>query len=140
MKNAESFLPLELLQKASLKGKEYAWPINDIPDVIEAARKASLLNIGGQLQFRLSDATCECYWVEVDTYKTVSTSLSWNEQVNLAAAVALKDFETLKTTTNFIEEGRKGFPNHLNNKNIEKTMCFVWYLSTKEEMQVLSSK
>jgi len=142
MKNAESFLSAELLQKASLRGKEYAWPINDIPEVIEAGRKAGLLNIGGQLQFRVTDGgTCECYWIDVDTYKTVSEKLPWNERVNLAADAALRDFQTLKNTKDFIKEGKESFAKQLNGENIEEVMCFVWYLSTDaEEKQNLSAR
>ena len=141
MKNAESFLSAELLKKASLRGKEYAWPVYDIPVVIEAGRIAELLNIGGQLQFRLADGgVCECYWVDVDTYKTVSKDLPWGERVNLAAHTALKDFQTLKNTKDFIKEGKHGFPKYLDDRNAEQAMCFVWYLSTEEEEKSLSLK
>ena len=60
MTSTELRLPHDLLQRASLRGSEYAWPIEDIPKVIEAARQANLASIGGQLQFRLPDGgTCE---------------------------------------------------------------------------------
>ena len=96
MRPTESRLPLDVLQRASLRGNEYAWPIEDIPKVIEAARQANLASIGGQLQFRLPDGgTCECYWIEVDTYKSVPASLPWQERINQTAAVALADFSRL---------------------------------------------
>jgi hypothetical protein len=89
---AERHLPDKILKLASLRGNEYAWPINDIPLAIEAACQANLISIGGQLQFRLpDDTTCECYWVEVDTYKSVPESLSWNERVAQTAVVAARD-------------------------------------------------
>ena len=71
-------LPDEILKRASLRGKEYAWPLDDIPHVIRACEAADLVNVGGQLQFRIPDGgTCECHWVEVDTMKqVVSRSLS----------------------------------------------------------------
>jgi hypothetical protein len=86
-------LPHQILRRASLRGNEYAWPIEDICKVIEAAHQANLASIGRQLQFRLPDGgTCECYWVEVDTYKSVSASVPWQERVEQTAAVALADF------------------------------------------------
>jgi hypothetical protein len=68
-------LPAEILTKGSLRGGEYAWRVDDIPLVIDAAREAGLVSIGGQLQFRGPEFTCECYWVEVDTYKAVPSDL-----------------------------------------------------------------
>jgi hypothetical protein len=73
---AEQHLPADILQRASLRGGEYAWLIKDVPSVIAAAKRANLVNIGGQLQFRIPDeGTCECYWVNVDTYRSVSKDL-----------------------------------------------------------------
>src|SRR5258708_4550498 len=62
----ESRLPQHLIERASKRGRELAWSLDDIPEVIEAARDANLVSVGGQLQFRFQDGTtCECYWVEV---------------------------------------------------------------------------
>jgi hypothetical protein len=132
-------LPREILDRASRRGKEYAWRVADIPAVIEAARNAGLVSIGGQLQFRLPDGgTCECYWVEVDTYKSVSKALPWSERVNQTADAALADFARLSSQYDFLEEGRRAFGAHL--KEIEErgespaeAMCFVWYLLDAEE-------
>ena len=66
MLDIEQALPSKLVGRASLRGREHAWSLDDIPNVIEAAREAQLISIGGQLQFRLPDGgTCECYWIEV---------------------------------------------------------------------------
>jgi len=106
MRPTELRLPHAILQRASLRANEYAWPIEDIPNVIEAARQANLASIGGQLQFRLPDGgTCECYWVEVDTYKSVPASLPWQERVDQTAAVALADFSHLLSKFDFVTEG-----------------------------------
>ena len=61
MRSTELRLPLDVLRRASLRGNEYAWPIEDIPKVIETARHTKMASIGGQLQFRLSGGgTCDC--------------------------------------------------------------------------------
>ena len=61
-------LPNTLLQKASLRGNEYAWLLRDIPEVINTAEHLGLINQGGQLQFRIPDATCEAKEIEVDSF------------------------------------------------------------------------
>jgi|SRR5690242_18051576 len=132
-------LPHEILQRASLRGKEYAWPIEDIPKVIEAARQANLASIGGQLQFRLPDGgTCECHWIEVDTCKSAPASLPWPERVNQTAAVALADFSRLLAEFDFVAEGRRSFADHFKRLEAEggdpaRTMCFVWYLESSPD-------
>ena len=132
-KMAERHLPPEVLERASLRGNEYAWPAADIPLVIEAVRLSNLVNIGGQLQFRFPDgATCECYWVEVDMYKTVPESLPWAERVVQSATVALRDFEAISSKYDFFEEGRQNFSPAFKEVEVygydaHQAMCFVWY-------------
>jgi hypothetical protein len=138
----ESHLPKDLLSRSSLRGNEYAWKILDIPEVIEAGRNAGLINIGGQLQFRLPDGgTCECYWVEVDTFKSVpaAISLSWEERVAKTADAALEDFASLQKRYNFLEEGRRDYGKYLdeiaqNGGDPAEAMCFVWYLADANRM------
>ncbi len=130
---AERHLPNEILERASLRGNEYAWPVTDIPLIIEAVRQSNLVNIGGQLQFRFPDGTtCECYWVEVDTCKTVPESLPWAERVTQTAAIALRDFATLSSRYDFFEEGSCNFSAafkevETQGYNPHDAMCFVWY-------------
>lgn len=131
----EQALPTELVRRASLRGGEYAWPLDDIPDVIEAARAARLINIGGQLQFRLPDGgICECYWIEVDTYRDVDKALPWDARVRLTAEAAQRQFAELPPGDLLVEEGRKGFGAHLTEAEIAghrraELMCFVWYVA-----------
>ena len=129
----ETLLPAEIVCRASLRGNEYAWPLDDIPLVIDAARQANLLNVGGQLQFRLPAATCECYWVEVDTYRTIAKTLEWPERVRGSASAALEQFSKLFDEFDFVAEGLKAFPNHLGRLidqgyDWRKLACFVWYV------------
>jgi hypothetical protein len=132
-------LPAELLSRASLRSGEYAWPLAEIPAVIEAVRTANLLNVGGQLQFRLPDVgTCECYWVEVDTYRTVSKEQSWEARVEAAAADALSAFNELPAEYDFLAEGQKGFADHFDalraaGHDPQDAMCFVWYAVGAED-------
>jgi hypothetical protein len=130
---SEKALPDYLISRATLRGSELAWPIADIPEVIEAGRLAGLVSIGGQLQFRFPDGiTCECYWVEVDTYRTVSSDLPRSERVTRTAAAALSMYATLQSKYDFSKEGREGFGEHVDRFEASggcliDAMCFVWY-------------
>jgi len=135
VKQPEPYLPQELLQRATLSGKEHAWRIADVPSVIAAARDAGLISIGGQLQFLLPDiGTCECYWVEVDTYKSVPMSLPWTERVERTAFTALSDFARLSSRFDFLAEGRRGFAEPFKTFELQggdpaQFMWFVWYVA-----------
>src|SRR4029077_14706866 len=93
----------------------------------------------GPAPIRLPDGgTCECYWVEVDTHRSVSKELPWAERVIQTADVALADFTLLTSEYNFLEEGRRGFSTHLQDVeerggNPAELMCFVWYVLDAEE-------
>ena len=107
---AERSLPRGLLGRASLAGNEYAWRVEHIPEVIEAARQAGLVNLGGQLQFRLPGpvgGTCDCYWVEVNTYEEAPPSLPWAERVEKAADAAAAGFWCLRERFDFAAVGRE---------------------------------
>jgi hypothetical protein len=140
MQFPESLLPAELLARSTLAGNERAWPLADVPDVIEGARRTSLASIGGQLQFRLPGATCECYWVQVDTFRLLPSTLPWPELVERTADEALLQFKALRIQYDFIAEGRKSFKDTIeqfeaSGGDLEKAMCFVWYLEAEPELR-----
>jgi hypothetical protein len=126
----EKLLPKGLLARASFRGNEYAWSIHNIPEVIDAARAANLASLGGQLQFRLPDAICECYWIEVDTAEIAGDSLSWPQVVEKSATVALSDFENILQDVDLLVEGLKAFPDY-DADELSEAMCFVWYLQSR---------
>lgn len=132
-------LPQDLLVRATLRGNEYAWSIQDIPKVIEAAKDGNLVSIGGQLQFRFpGGGTCECYWVEVDTYQSVPSDLPWAERVARTSEAALADFRELQSRHDFIAEGRAAFEEEFEKWEAKggepaEAMCFVWYVTTPSE-------
>lgn len=135
MINAESTLPQSLLERATLRGQEFAWLLHDIPKVIEAAKAVNLVNVGGQLQFRFADGgTCECDWVCVDTLVKVAENLPWEQQVNITATEALIQFSALSEKYDFMAEGKLVFGKYFReiratDADLENAMCFVWYVS-----------
>jgi hypothetical protein len=126
-----------LLMRATARGRELAWSLPDIPKVIEAAEAANLISIGGQLQFRFPNGgTCECNWVEVDTFKTVSPDLPWHERVSKTSTAALSQFLTLQARYDFIAEGRRAFRRTFDEFETgggdpKDAMCFVWYVDAE---------
>lgn len=134
MEQPEESLPDEILRRATVRGHEYAWRIADIPEVIEATKLAGMISIGGQLQFRFPKGeTCECYWIEVDTFKSLSADLPKTEVVIRSATLALSAFEELKSRFDFVAEGRlscrKIFQEfEADGGDPEDAMCFVWYV------------
>ena len=62
----ESILPEAIRALADLRGNEFAWRRRDLPRVFDAAKAARLANLGGQVQFRLPDGTCDLYWQTFD--------------------------------------------------------------------------
>jgi hypothetical protein len=134
----ETFLPAHIREHGTQRGNEWAWPIADIPDVIEAARLARMVSIGGQLQFRLLEGTCELYWIEVDTSQVTSSDLPWQERVEQTASIALSQFQDLQKRFDFLVEGQSAFGQHLDEFRASggdprDAMCFVWYLEAQPE-------
>ena len=132
----EDLLPPEHLLRATRRGNEYAWRLEDIPKVIEAARQASLLNIGGQLQFRIPEGTCECYWVEVNAIDGIALDLPWRTRVELSAETALSQFRALPQRFDFLAEGRSSFGPHFDRliaagASPTTYMCFVWSVQSQ---------
>jgi len=73
----------------------------------------------------------------VDTYQSVPRTLLWKERVDQTAHVALKEFQALRKTKDFIQEGRDAFAKHIAayeaaGGNLLETLCFVWYFATEE--------
>lgn len=134
----DAFLPSDLLRRASTRGLEYAWRLRDIPSVIEASRRAGLINIGGQLQFRLpSGETCECYWIAVDTSKDVDRALPWAERVERTAEAARQKFALLPSEDALMKEGVMGFGKRLTKATADgrgpaDIMCFVWQVAAQD--------
>ncbi|TCV68627.1 hypothetical protein [Neorhizobium sp. S3-V5DH] len=139
-RSPEISLPEKLRENGRLRGNEWAWPVCDIPAVIEAARLAGLVSIGGQLQFRFPEATCELYWIGVDTFPFISSDLAWRERVEKTAVVALSQFRALQKDCDFLAEGQSSFGQHLDSYRAgggdpRDAMCFVWYLEATGDLE-----
>ena len=132
--------PKPLLDRATLRGREFAWQLDDIPSVIEAVRVAGYVNIGGQLQFRLKDGgTCECYEVEVNT-SNILENLDRSELVAVSAVEALRQYIGLPNEFDLMTQGRAAFGRVFDEaaateNDMREAMCFVWYACKVSEIE-----
>lgn len=75
--------------------------------------------------------------MEVDTYRSVETTLPWPDRVRLTAEVGARDFAVLRRNVEFSAAGREGFAQYLDKEVAEgrdplHSMYFVWDLLTEE--------
>jgi len=104
----EKYLPIEILQKAIVSGKEYGWKRTDFMEVVTKAVEVGLGIIGGQVQFKLPDGTCELYWHKYDTTERKSGE-SWNDYCQRTKKECLSQFEKLPTDRELVKEGIGSF-------------------------------
>ncbi|ESQ85638.1 hypothetical protein AEAC466_00255 [Asticcacaulis sp. AC466] len=133
----ESRLPADILAKADLRHNEYAWRVDDLPDVIAAARALGLRNIGGQLQIRTPDAIGECDWIDIDACQLIPPVLPWEAQVEMAANISLQALAELKAEVDFAAEIREAFPGPVeqllaDGGRLEDAIWFVWYVDAED--------
>jgi hypothetical protein len=146
VRDSESKLPAEIRARCvySAPGGEYAWRVQDIPAVIDAAREASLFSLGGTLQFYLPDGEiCEAYWVDVDVGDPPDQIKDWNGKVDWAAMTARKRFKEETDHAKLVEGGCAAFEElrELEAKGVDLStlMCFVWSVSDETEFNSVQS-
>jgi len=106
----ETLLPKETLSIASISlGGEHAWRKEDVPHVIEAAREAMLVNLGGQPQFQGPIGTAEPYWLDFGPTDRKENE-SWQNYVERSAKETLASFNHICESTDFNEVGCENWP------------------------------
>lgn len=71
----ETLLPAEIVRRASLRGNEYAWPLDDIPLVIDGAASQPLERWWATVVSPVTGSLRGM--VEVTTYRTVAKAPEW---------------------------------------------------------------
>jgi hypothetical protein len=125
----ENRLPDHVLQRASLRGGEYAWPVEAIGEVLVAARDAGLACLGGQAQLRLPDATCEMYWHSLDPADR-RPSEGWTDFVHRTAAEALSQWDEVRGRIDVSAEAQRWQQVPELRRDplaAERYLCFVLY-------------
>src|SRR5688572_4529971 len=131
--DSEKYLPEKILQKASVRGKEYAWKKEDLIEAILSAKKNRLASIGGQVRFKLPDGCCELYWISFDSDDKIENE-SWDEYVVRSADEVILKFKKINVEFDLIDEGYKSFQflkDKVTNDGIVLSdyLCFVAYFN-----------
>lgn len=131
--DAEQRLPKTILDKAVLASNEYGWREEDFAEVVEAARQVPMGIIGGQVQYRFPDATCELYWLSYDP-KSRQRGEGWVDYCNRSAKECMEKFNLLISTGN-IEKEALEWPFIAEQKSrgvdINKYKIFLLYFNDK---------
>ncbi|OGC07112.1 hypothetical protein A2230_03935 [candidate division WOR-1 bacterium RIFOXYA2_FULL_36_21] len=101
----EDKLPKELLEKTSKYGNELAWKLNDVEEVVVAAEKLGLANLGGQAQFIFPEGIYELYWIEIDTNGKTQDE-DWLQYVSRSNHEFLRLFKEKILKTDFLKEAQ----------------------------------
>ena len=127
VREPEKQLPAEILQRADARHGELAWRPSDIPAVIEAARCANLVSLGGDLQIRApSGKWGEPIGFGIDT--KVSNDFPWQAQVEESAKVALAEFQALHENFDLEAIARESFPALVAEVDDAKDVIFFGWL------------
>jgi len=135
MTETEKYLPTEILQKAIVSGKEYGWKRTDFKEVIDKAIEVGLGIIGGQIQFKLPEGTCELYWHKFDTVDRKSGE-NWKDYCLRTKEECLNQFDKILNDNELIKEGIESFE-FLKEKSkieipLEDYLIFILYFNDSE--------
>lgn len=125
---------------ADLRGNELAWHPTDIPAVIEAARCANLISLGGNVQVSApsgfwGEAAGEGFSVEV------SDDLPWERQVEETAKVGLALFQSFQDRFDFELIAREAFPQLVTEvRQTKDVIFFSWAVADEQETKSLSEE
>lgn len=131
----EQLLSKHIRDKATKSGDEYGWRLSDIPEVLLDAKNNNLVNVGGQLQYIFSDATCELYWLCIESTSRKQDEL-WADWVNRAYSECIDQFNKLMEVTDFRKEANDGF-DYLKGKldesvDLSEHEAFILYFHQEE--------
>lgn len=128
-------LPAGLAEGATLAGNEYAWGVADFPKALRRAVDLGYACLGGQFQFRAPRATCEMYWLDVESSERGGGE-PWARYVERACEEVSAGFQKLIAETDFEKEARgwKTVP-ELSGPGAQpgRYLCFVAYFVSEPE-------
>jgi len=129
------FLPPEILSKAVRSGNEYGWKREDFHDVLNIAANANIGIIGGQVQFKLPNGTCELYWHQYDSNDQISNE-PWKLYCQRTKKEVENAFAKLPSNLELVKEATEYFEFLAEKANdgvdIEQYLIFIIYFNTLE--------
>ena len=135
-------LPCELTARATLRGREFSWRLEDFPAVLAKARSLGYGCLGGQFQFRAPSGTCEMYWLNADSEER-RPGEPWSEFAAHSCSEVLERFNALVATTDFLAEAKRWFNvPEISGPETQPLdyLCFVAYFVLETEVSNSSFK
>jgi hypothetical protein len=99
-------LPAIVTQGATLRANEYGWEVAAFPDALVHAEALGYGCLGGQFQFRLTDTTCEMYWLNADSSERLKDE-AWSTYSRRSCSEVLVAFERRVGDTDFTKEASR---------------------------------
>ena len=99
----ERTLPSEVLIGAHLRGNEHGWELASFLPALHNAEMQGDASLGGSVQFRLEESTCEMYWLSADS-KDRHPDEEWGEYCKKSCAEVRQNFERVVLETDFREQ------------------------------------
>jgi hypothetical protein len=128
-------LPLELIEGAILRDREYAWELSAFPGALKHAPAFGYACLGGQFWFLLpDDSLYEPFWLEA--YSSARTSdETWSEYAQRSCKEVLIRFNTLVKAADFDREAKKF-------RSLESPFRLVFnaYFVTERQLSALGLK
>ncbi len=130
----EKYLPKEILQKAIVSGNEYGWKRTDFKNVLEKAVENGLGIIGGQVQFKFPDGTCELYWHKYGSTEKQNEE-NWTEYCERTKNECLNQFENLPSDSGLVQDGIENFEFLKEKKdlNLAEYLIFILYFAKRDK-------
>lgn len=132
----EKYLPNEILQIAIVSGNEYGWKRTDFKNVLEKAVENGLGIIGGQVQLKFPDVTCELYWHNYDSTEKQSGE-NWTEYCLRTKKECLHQFENLPSDSELVKDGIENFEYVKEKKdlnlNLAEYLIFILYFAKRDD-------
>jgi len=133
MRDPESLLPAEVLAKANKDSSEYAWKLDDVLTVIEAANSVGLATIGGEVQFRVPEGICELDWLGFEPGERRSSE-PWEVYQSRCAEEIADDIRRI-ASSDLVTPAITYFEclesMHGQGINLYDYLCFVLYFETE---------
>ena len=129
------FLPPKILCKAVRSGNEYGWKREDFQDVLNIVSNANIGIIGGQVQFKLPNGTCELYWHQYDSNDQIPNE-PWELYCQRTKKEVAKAFSKIPSNLELVKEATEYFEflaeEANNGVDIEQYLIFIIYFNTLE--------
>ncbi|MHB8968590.1 MAG: hypothetical protein ACYC5A_10285 [Thermoleophilia bacterium] len=79
---SEELLPASIKERVIRSGNQWGWRPEDVLDVLEAADKTGLANLGGQVQFVFPDGYANCCTSKLNSPKEEISEGEMMESLN----------------------------------------------------------